>query len=153
MSNNEFVMRVQPDEAIYMKMTTKKPGLQGGLKHTELDLSYKKRFHDEQMELPDAYERLIHDAILGDHNLFVRSDELESAWRIFTPLLHQIEKERVVPIPYEYGGRGPVEADQLIAKYGYKRTELYEPPPSSPQKTKVSTLHRVPSWARSISGR
>jgi len=51
---------------------------------------------------------------------FVRSDELVEAWRIFTPLLHQIEKEKVKPIPYKYGTRGPKEANELSAKNNFK---------------------------------
>jgi glucose-6-phosphate 1-dehydrogenase len=46
-----------------------------------------------------AYERLIFDVIKGDHNLFVRDDELEAAWKIFTPILHQLEKEKVTFLP------------------------------------------------------
>lgn len=127
MSNNELVMRVQPNEAVYLKMTTKKPGLEGGVVHTELDLSYKDRFDSTEapLRLPDAYERLIFDVIRGDHNLFVRSDELEAAWRIFTPLLHKIEGDKVKPSLYDYGGRGPAEADKLVEEYGYERTSNY----------------------------
>ena len=54
-----MVIRVQPDEAVYLKMTTKKPGLSGDLVHTELDLSYNKRFKNEVTQLPDAYERYL----------------------------------------------------------------------------------------------
>lgn len=128
LSNNELVLRVQPDEAIYLKMSTKKPGLAGGVAHTELDLSYKGRFtdgKDEKLDLPDAYERLIWDVIRGDHNLFVRADELVAAWKIFTPLLHYIERNKVVPLKYAYGSRGPPEADQLLQKYGFERTVDY----------------------------
>ena len=53
--------------------------------------------------MPDAYERLILDAFLGSQIHFVRSDELAEAWRIFTPVLHQIENERPKPIEYMYG--------------------------------------------------
>lgn len=126
LSPNELVMRVQPDEAVYLKMTTKKPGLESGLSHTELDLSYKKRFKHQAQQLPDAYERLILDVIQGDHNLFVRVDELQQAWNIFTPILHRLENERIRPINYSYGSRGPTEADQLIERIGYVRTVKYE---------------------------
>jgi glucose-6-phosphate 1-dehydrogenase len=125
-SPNELVLRVGPDEAVYLKMTTKAPGLEGGNRHTELDLTYKKRFGEEAKDMPEAYERLILDVIRGDHNLFVRADELAAAWRIFTPLLHQIEQQRALkPIKYEFGSRGPPEADELIKKYGYIRTTKY----------------------------
>lgn len=125
-SPNELVLRVGPDEAVYLKMTTKQPGLEGGNRHTELDLTYKKRFSEETKDMPEAYERLILDVLRGDHNLFVRSDELAAAWQIFTPVLHKIEKDRALkPIKYAFGSRGPEEADKLVAKYGYIRTTKY----------------------------
>lgn len=126
LSPNELVMRVSPDEAVYLKMSTKQPGLEGGIRHTELNLSYKDRFKEEAKDLPDAYERLINDVYRGDHNLFVRNDELEAAWNIFTPILHRLEKEKIKPITYQFGSRGPKEADALIEKYGYVRTDKYE---------------------------
>jgi len=122
--SNELVLRVQPNEAIYLKMTQKKPGLNNEQVQAELDLTYKERF--ELTGLPDAYERLILDVIRGDHNLFVRDDELEASWKIFTPILHELEsKSAEDPIPYQFGGRGPVEADELAKRYGFKRTEGY----------------------------
>ena len=54
--------------------------------------------------MPDAYERLILDVFCGSQINFVRGDELTEAWRIFTPILHKIEKEGAQPIPYKYGG-------------------------------------------------
>jgi len=120
---NELVLRVQPNESIYLKMTSKKPGLKTDFEQVELDLSYKSRFNIT--ELPEAYERLILDVIRGDHNLFVRSDELQTAWDIFTPILHQLEAEKRQPEKYEFGTRGPVSSDELIKKVGYIRTEGY----------------------------
>lgn len=128
LSPNELVLRVQPDEAVYLKMSMKKPGLKGGIAHSELDLSYSDRFgsgEEKKMDLPEAYERLIYDVVRGDHNLFVRSDELVAAWKIFTPVLHQIEEQKPKPVTYTYGSRGPTEADSLVAKAGYERTTGY----------------------------
>eukprot|EP01101_Sappina_pedata_P005535 TRINITY_DN2556_c0_g1_i1.p1 TRINITY_DN2556_c0_g1~~TRINITY_DN2556_c0_g1_i1.p1 ORF type:complete len:628 (+),score=295.92 TRINITY_DN2556_c0_g1_i1:54-1886(+) len=121
---NELVLRVQPNEAVYLKMAIKKPGLSNAIEKTELDLTYKDR-HQGAAHLPDAYERLIHDVIRGDHNLFVRGDELRAAWEIFTPILHQLEKDKIQPIQYAFGTRGPAEADKLVKKYGYSRDESY----------------------------
>jgi glucose-6-phosphate 1-dehydrogenase len=120
---NELVIKVQPDEAVFLKFNTKVPGLSTELVQTELDLSYKSRF---DARLPDAYERLIYDVIRGDHNLFVRVDELEAAWKIFTPILHQLEKEKIKPELYEFGTRGPASADNLAKRYGFIRSENYE---------------------------
>jgi len=83
---------------------------------SELDLTYKSRF--DVNHAPDAYERLILDVVRGDRNLFVRVDELQAAWRIFTHLLHKLEKEKIKPIPYPFGSRGPKEAYELAERYG-----------------------------------
>jgi len=136
-SPNEIVLRVQPDEAVYLKITTKQPGLEGGSRHTELDLSYKKRFGDEAKALPDAYERLILDVLRNDHNLFVRADELTAAWKIFTPILHELEGGGVKPAMYEYKSRGPAEADELISRVGYIRTEKYQWTPEQHSTSKL----------------
>ncbi|CAJ0750172.1 7112_t:CDS:2 [Entrophospora sp. SA101] len=119
-SRNELVIRVQPNEAVYMKMTSKLPGLSMDTVISELDLTYKKRFSD--LKIPDAYEALILDVLNGDHSNFVRNDELDAAWRIFTPILHKIENEKIKPLPYAYGSRGPAGSDEFVAKYGYKRS-------------------------------
>uniref|UniRef100_A0A8C5H8U4 Glucose-6-phosphate 1-dehydrogenase n=1 Tax=Gouania willdenowi TaxID=441366 RepID=A0A8C5H8U4_GOUWI len=114
---NELVVRVQPDEAIYIKMMTKRPGVYFSPEETELDLTYKSRY--KNVKLPDAYERLILDVFCGNQMHFVRSDELREAWRIFTPLLHQIEEDGIEPVPYTYGSRGPKEADELVKSVGF----------------------------------
>ncbi|XP_004070477.2 glucose-6-phosphate 1-dehydrogenase [Oryzias latipes] len=121
---NELVVRVQPNEAIYLKMMTKRPGVFFSPEETELDLTYKSRYKD--VKLPDAYERLILDVICGNQMHFVRSDELQEAWRIFTPLLHQIEKEKRSPIPYKYGSRGPNESDNLMRRVGFQYEGTYK---------------------------
>lgn len=121
---NELVVRVQPNEAVYAKMMSKKPGVYFSPEETELDLTYKSRYKD--VKLPDAYERLILDVFCGSQMHFVRSDELREAWRIFTPLLHQIDKEKPKPIPYKYGSRGPAEADDLAQKVGFRYEGTYK---------------------------
>jgi len=127
-SANELVLRVQPGEAMYLKMTSKRPGLTNERAQVELDLSFKERFAIGA--LPDAYERLILDVLRGDHNLFVRADELEAAWRIFTPVLHELEREKVSPEPYEFGTRGPASADEQARRAGFVRTAGYTWPAS-----------------------
>ena len=113
----ELVMRLQPDEAVYLKTNVKSPGLMTTPMASELDLSYKHRF--ENVEIFDAYTRLILEVIRGRQATFVRDDELKASWDIFTPLLHQIETEKIKPIPYAYGSRGPKESDEMIARLGY----------------------------------
>lgn len=121
---NELVMRVQPGEAIYLKMMGKSPGRAFDLVETELDLTYSHRY--KEVPMPDAYERLIEDVFIGSQMNFVRSDELREAWRIFTPLLKQLEAEKVRPVPYVYGTRGPTEADEMLASNNFKYSGSYK---------------------------
>ncbi|CAO2833210.1 unnamed protein product [Amaranthus hypochondriacus] len=120
---NEFVMRLQPSEAIYMKLTVKQPGLEMLTVQSELDLSYRQRY--QGVVIPEAYERLILDTIRGDQQHFVRRDELKAAWEIFTPLLHRIDDGQLKSIPYKPGTRGPTEADTLLENAGYVQTHGY----------------------------
>ncbi|KAJ3026180.1 UNVERIFIED_CONTAM: Glucose-6-phosphate 1-dehydrogenase [Siphonaria sp. JEL0065] len=129
---NELVIRLQPKEAVYMKMMNKEPGLSTDLHVTELDLSYEKRYKDAK--IPDAYEALILDCLRGDHSNFVRDDELELAWKIFTPLLHKIEGEKIQPELYQYGSRGPVAAQEFIERHGFQRDSTYKWVPNTPPR-------------------
>lgn len=121
---NELVIRVQPNEAVYCKFMTKQPGMSFRPEETELDLTYGSRY--KGVVMPDAYERLILDVFSGSQINFVRTDELYEAWRIFTPVLHQIEKDKPKPIPYKYGSRGPKEYDELAEKNNFQFTGTYK---------------------------
>ena len=120
-ARNEIVFRVQPGEAMYMKFNIKSPGFSKESMITELDLTYGNRY--KNLKVPEAYETLILDVIRGDHSNFVRDDELEAAWRIFTPILHQIENDKIKPEPYPYGSRGPKEIDNFTRQYGVERLD------------------------------
>lgn len=115
---NELVIRIQPGEAVYVKVNAKAPGLTYDLVNAELDLTYKDRFSGAR--IPEAYETLIYDALAGDHSNFVRDDELEASWSIFTPLLHAIDRGEIKPETYAYGSRGPKALNDWISKYGFK---------------------------------
>jgi glucose-6-phosphate 1-dehydrogenase len=69
-------------------------------------------------ETPEAYERLLLDALVGDQTLFIRSDEVEQAWQIVDPILTAWAEEAAPLARYEAGGWGPAEADQLLARDG-----------------------------------
>ncbi|GAB2256864.1 hypothetical protein Droror1_Dr00022923 [Drosera rotundifolia] len=120
-ATNELVIRVQPDEAIYLKINNKVPGLGMRLDRSNLNLLYSTRY---PIEIPDAYERLLLDAIEGERRLFIRSDELDAAWALFTPLLKQLEEKKIAPELYPYGSRGPVGAHYLAAKYNVRWGDL-----------------------------
>ncbi|OQE09063.1 hypothetical protein PENVUL_c007G03777 [Penicillium vulpinum] len=116
---NELVIRVQPNESVYIKMNSKLPGLSMQTVVTELDLTYRRRFSD--LKIPEAYESLILDAFKGDHSNFVRDDELDASWRMFSPLLHYLDDNKeIIPMEYPYGSRGPAVLDDFTASYGYK---------------------------------
>ncbi|KAI9293549.1 glucose-6-phosphate 1-dehydrogenase [Neoconidiobolus thromboides FSU 785] len=118
-SRNELVIRLQPNESVYVKYQNKLPGLEMKTVISELDLTYKERFPNQR--IPDAYEALILDVLNDNHSNFVRNDELDAAWRIFTPILHEIDAKKIVSKPYAYGTRGPKELSEFIEKNGYKR--------------------------------
>ncbi|KAG6527782.1 hypothetical protein ZIOFF_009911 [Zingiber officinale] len=120
-ATNELVIRVQPDEAIYLKINNKVPGLEMRLDRSNLNLLYSSRY---SKEIPDAYERLLLDAIEGERRLFIRSDELNAAWELFTPLLKELEEKKIAPELYPYGSRGPVGAHYLAAKYNVRWGDL-----------------------------
>ncbi|XVF81437.1 hypothetical protein PTKIN_Ptkin15bG0154800 [Pterospermum kingtungense] len=120
-ATNELVLRVQPDEAIYLKINNKVPGLGMRLDRSDLNLLFRARY---PREVPDAYERLLLDAIAGERRLFIRSDELDAAWSLFTPLLKELEDKKIVPELYPYGSRGPVGAHYLAAKYNVRWGDL-----------------------------
>lgn len=101
---NELIIRIQPDEGIFLKINSKVPGMEMVLKSLDLDMEYKQAFSHV---IPDAYERLLLDVFAGERGLFIRSDELEAAWNIFTPVLHYIEEHKVEPEFYVYGSAGP----------------------------------------------
>lgn len=129
-TQNELVMRLQPDEAVYMKVNLKEPGLSHKPITSELDLSYKRRY--DSAYRPEAYTRLILEALRGSQEDFVRSDEVISSWKIFSPLLETIEKgpTKKQPMPYRYGSRGPQAADDLAQKVGFRHYDDYDWKPS-----------------------
>lgn len=112
---NELLIRIQPDEAIRFTVVNKVPGLEFDLAARPLDLTYKTSFDET---IPDAYERLLLDVLEGDRSLFIRGDELEAAWDIFTPVLRRTDAGELAVEPYSYGSGGPPGATRLAAGYG-----------------------------------
>jgi glucose-6-phosphate 1-dehydrogenase len=115
LSSNQLVIRVQPEPSISFRIINKIPGVRLGLDESFLNLSYASQFSGE---MPEAYESLLLDVMRGDESLFIRNDELEAAWDIFTPVLHELEERNIKPRPYRFGSKGPDEADALATRYG-----------------------------------
>ena len=99
---NELVIIVQPNESIIFEMNNKLPGLNIENAETKLEMNYADKF--PKMPIPEAYESLILDALQGDHSNFVRDDELDVSWGIFTPVLHHLDEDKsTTPLKYPYG--------------------------------------------------
>ena len=121
---NEFVIRIQPHEEMYMKLTIKEPGLGVRPVPSEMELSGRWRAEQERKEVAGeaprrAYERLLLDAVNGHQAHFVRGDELEAAWAIVDPINAAIENGEVPVYEYQRGTRGPREADALRRSVGH----------------------------------
>jgi len=87
--NNELIFRLQPDEGMQLTMVAKQPGLSTHLRGVKLDASYGM----VGSGMPEAYETLLHDVMLGEAGLFSRADEVEESWAIMAPILKAWEKE------------------------------------------------------------
>jgi len=134
---NELVMRLQPNEAVYMKTNVKSPGFTAQPIQTELEVNYDARFFKGSAKCnPDAYTRLIFDVLRGKQSAFVRDDELRRAWELFTPVLHRIENENIQPQIYKQGSRGPDSADTFLSQY-YKRNEQYVYNTNTPESSSI----------------
>lgn len=112
---NDLIIRVQPDEGMSWRLNGKVPGSEMLIKSVALDMNYKETFHAEP---PEAYERLIADAIEGDATLFIRGDEAEAAWTVVDPIVTAWEKDRTPPQQYAPGSWGPQKSLDLIEKDG-----------------------------------
>jgi glucose-6-phosphate 1-dehydrogenase len=113
---NLLAVRVQPDEGILLRFSSKVPGLGLDIRPVNMDFTYGSSFI---ADAPEAYETLILDALLGDQSLFTRADEVEEAWGIVTPILDAWSQMGAPEFPdYEAGSWGPAAAETLIERDG-----------------------------------
>ncbi len=114
-TSNQLILRIQPNEGAEFRFEVKSPGSGMRSRPVEMEFSYDQSFGEPSDE---GYVRLLADAMLGDPTLFTRNDEVEAAWRLYTPLLELIEDiPWQLPIcQYESRTWGPSEADALLAK-------------------------------------
>jgi glucose-6-phosphate 1-dehydrogenase len=112
---NQLILRIQPDEGAEIRFEVKAPG--SGMRSRPVDMAFS---YDDSFGEPsdEGYVRLLADAMLGDPTLFTRSDEVEAAWRLYTPLLELIEESPwQLPVQaYEARTWGPAAADNLLAE-------------------------------------
>jgi glucose-6-phosphate 1-dehydrogenase len=113
---NTLILRIQPDEGITLEFGAKVPGERFHIRSVAMDFSYAEAFAGA--EAADGYERLIHDAMVGDATLFIRSDEVEQAWKIVDPYLQAWSEPGGGLHPYAAGTWGPHMADLLVERSG-----------------------------------
>jgi len=117
MAANVLVIRIQPDEGISLRMQAKIPGAAVRVEPVKMDFHYGTSFGKAS---PEAYERLLLDAMSGDATLFARRDEVESAWRFVDSIEAAWHQANAAPgiFGYEAGSWGPQEAEQLLERDG-----------------------------------
>ncbi|CAN5488283.1 MAG: glucose-6-phosphate dehydrogenase [Acidimicrobiia bacterium] len=107
-SPNVLILTLQPNEGFEVRFELKAPG-EANVVTQPMSFNYADRFH----ELPSAYQTLLLDVVTGDQTLFVRADEVEASWRLWTPLL---ERDDLPIHPYAAGTWGPDETNDLLVK-------------------------------------
>ena len=108
---NDLIIRVQPQEGLSWRFNGKVPGGHMNIKPVAMDMEYKTTFN---VEPPEAYERLIYDATMGDQTLFIRGDEAEAAWAVIDPIEQGWAASSTPPYQYDPGTWGPKKAQDLI---------------------------------------
>jgi glucose-6-phosphate 1-dehydrogenase len=109
---NQIILAMQPNEGVSISLGAKIPGTRMRIRPVNMEFLYGTSFLSQS---PEAYERLILDAMRGDATLFTRNDEVEAQWRIIDPILEAWEKDDS-PLPtYPAGTQGPEEAKAILA--------------------------------------
>jgi glucose-6-phosphate 1-dehydrogenase len=115
--SNRLTISIQPDMDIRIRFQSKRPGPSMILSPVDMVFSYAEAYHEEE---PEAYETLLEDVMEGNPTLFMRADQVESAWRVITPIMEAWQHRKPVDFPnYAPGSWGPEDAEALIAKDGH----------------------------------
>jgi glucose-6-phosphate 1-dehydrogenase len=110
---NVLTFKIQPDESVHLQINNKIPGFGIKLHHGDLEFGYKQAFAGE---IPGAYERLLLDFLEGDQRLFIRSDEIEAAWKFVDSITESGAFKKLPLYRYKPGSNGPKEAEEFIQK-------------------------------------
>ena len=112
LSSNQLIIRIQPDEGMLLKFDMKEPGAGFNVKNVNMDFHYKDLAN---IRIPSAYERLLHDVMVGDSTLFSRDDEVETAWKFLEPIQRAWANNPSIKVfGYPAGTWGPEHANDLI---------------------------------------
>lgn len=112
---NVLTLRIQPNEGVILRLHVKEPGLKIQMTEVPMSFCYHTAF---AMDLVEAYQKLIFDAVSGDPTLFPQARDINASWKIMEPLLKFINSPEYAPEPYPAGSWGPPSFDQLIQKEG-----------------------------------
>jgi glucose-6-phosphate 1-dehydrogenase len=109
---NQIMLTVQPDEGVSISVGAKIPGTRMRIRPVYMEFRYGTSFMSES---PEAYERLILDAMRGDATLFTRNDEIETLWGIVDPVLTAWKQDETSELPqYPAGSTGPKQANRIL---------------------------------------
>ena len=118
LSSNVLSLRLQPDEGVHLRFEVKAPGQGMTTRSEDLEFHYGTAFKDQV--IPEAYERLLQDALEGDTSLFIRNDHILEAWRIVDPLIKESEGSAARTVqPYDPGSWGPEASKGLLSLRGH----------------------------------
>ena len=110
---------IQPDEGIHLRFEAKVPDSDQDMRSVDMDFHYRSSFNGTS--LPEAYEKLLLEAIQGDASLFTRSDGIESSWSVIDPIIQGWAGQNYPLLAtYPRGVEGPAEADELLARAGHQ---------------------------------
>jgi len=112
---NRITIRIQPNEGMAIHICAKEPGPAIDVSPVRMHFDYAEAF---KKNIPDAYERLLLNALLGDASLFARDDEVEAAWDLVTPILEAWQFQSKPPHIYPAGSWGPMDTDALLETDG-----------------------------------
>jgi len=117
MAPNMLVLYIQPDEGVHLRFEAKAPDTVAETRSVDMEFHYSEAFGPTA--IPEAYERLLLDAIQGDASLFTRADEVETAWGLIDPILSTWDSDRATPLAvYAPNSWGLAEADSLLTRDG-----------------------------------
>jgi glucose-6-phosphate 1-dehydrogenase len=115
-TSNQLVIRIQPDEGILLKFGMKTPGTGFDVQNVNMDFHYSDL---SEKRIPDAYERLLLDCMIGDSTLYARKDAVLATWKFLDPVIKAWKNDRHIPVyGYPAGTWGPEKADELIEGQG-----------------------------------
>ncbi len=121
MPPNVLVLKIQPEEGISLRFQAKRPGSKICMGTLDMNFSYNEVFG---VEMPESYQRLLLDCMVGDQTLFARFDGVEVAWQLLAPVLETWREAKAPPSKYPAGSDTFPQADALVTANGHQWRRL-----------------------------